>query len=61
MKSRLRIATALLPLLTGLSQAQNKRPPFTVVEATISEMQGILPMPLRVLEMNTQPSSEVPA
>ena len=41
MKSRLLVATALLPLLAGLSQAQSKRP-FTVVEATISEMQDAL-------------------
>jgi amidase len=42
MKSRPPIATALLPLLAGLLQAQNKRPPFSVVEATIPEMQAAL-------------------
>jgi amidase len=42
MKLRLLIATALLPLWAGLSEAQNKRPPFTVVEATISDMQSAL-------------------
>jgi amidase len=39
MEFRLLLATALL---AGLSQAQTKRPPFTVVEATISEMQSAL-------------------
>src|SRR5215472_2867008 len=42
MKSSPIVAIALLPLLAGLSQAQNKRPSFTVVEATISEMQAAL-------------------
>ncbi|HKE29415.1 MAG TPA: amidase family protein [Bryobacteraceae bacterium] len=42
MNSRTLIATVLLPLLAGLSQAQNKQPPFTVVEATIPEMQAAL-------------------
>src|SRR5580693_9289268 len=42
MEFRLLIATALLPVLVNLSQAQNKRPPFIVVEATIPEMQAAL-------------------
>jgi amidase len=42
MESRLLIATAVLPLLAGLSLAQNKRPTFTVVEASIPEMQAVL-------------------
>lgn len=41
MNPRILFATALLPILTGLSQAQNKQP-FTVVEATIPEMQAAL-------------------
>jgi amidase len=42
MNTRALIATALLPILAALSPAQNKRPTFTVVEATIPEMQAAL-------------------
>src|SRR5262249_14799075 len=42
MNTRALIATALLPILAALSPAQNKRPAFTVVEATIPEMQAAL-------------------
>jgi amidase len=42
MNPRTLIATALLPLLAGLSQAQIRRQHFTVVEATIPEMQAAL-------------------
>src|SRR5215831_7369377 len=42
MNSRTLISTALLPLLAGLSHAQNTPPRFTVVEATIPEMQAAL-------------------
>lgn len=41
MKSRLLLATALIPLLAGSLPAQSKRP-FSVVEATIPEMQAAL-------------------
>jgi amidase len=42
MNSRTLLAAALLPLVAGLSEAQNKRPAFTVVEATIPEIQAAL-------------------
>jgi amidase len=42
MNPRTLIAAALLLLSAGLSKAQNQRHPFTVVEATIPEMQAAL-------------------
>ena len=42
MNSSTLLAAALLPLVAGLSEAQNKRPAFTVVEATIPEIQAAL-------------------